>query len=147
VTVPGVCVVDASVGVKRLRQKEALWREARAVIDRGSAGVGARLVPGLFDLECAHAVVKLHRRAELSEEESLEAVRLLYELPLVRVPSRPLLPHAARLALDSGISAYDAVYVMLAVALGVPLVTADDRLVRAMAGAPVEMVRLADIEA
>jgi predicted nucleic acid-binding protein len=62
------------------------------------------------------------------------------------MPSRPLLSHAARFAVESGISAYDAVYVVLAVALGTPLVTADERLVRALDGAPVEMVRLADIE-
>lgn len=145
-TVPDACVVDASVGVKRLRQREALWKEARAVIDRGRAPVGSRLVPDLFDLECAHAVVKLQRRVQLSEEESLEAVRLLSELPLVRVPARPLLSEAARFALRSGTSVYDAVYVVLAVALDIPLVTADERLVRTLERAPVEVVRLADID-
>lgn len=143
----GACVVDASVGVKRLRLKEAHWRQARALVDSAGANTGMRFVPDLFDLECTHAVVKLHRRAELSRGESLEAVRLLHRLPLARVPSRPLLREAARLAVGSGISACDAVYVTLAVALDVPLVTADERLARSMEGLPVEVVRLADIDA
>jgi len=147
VTGCGSCVVDASVGVKRLRLKEAHWRQARALVDNAGVDGSMRFVPDLFDLECAHAVVKLHRRAELSRSESLEAVQLLHRLPLSRVPSRPLLREAARLAVGSGISAYDAVYVTLAVALDVPLITADERLARSMEGMPVEVVRLADIDA
>jgi len=146
VIAPVRCVIDASVGVKCLRRDEPLSTQARALVMRGRDVIGAGIVPGLFDLECAHAVVKLQRRTQVGRGEALQAIGLLHDLPVLRMPSRPLLPHAARFAVENGISAYDAVYVILAVTLGMPLVTADERLVRAMDGAPVEMVRLADIE-
>jgi predicted nucleic acid-binding protein len=53
---------------------------------------------------------------------------------------------ALGLALEYGISAFDAVYVALASEEGLPLVTADARLVRALAGSPHSALHLEDVE-
>lgn len=139
------CVVDASVGIKCLRSGENLTLQARALLDV-SHSAGRRTTPDLFDLECAGALVKAERRGEISSTQLGDALALLSRLFIFRAPVRPFAEQAAVLAARRRITVYDAVYVILAVALGMPLVTADERLVRAMNGAPVEMVRLADIE-
>jgi hypothetical protein len=56
--------------------------------------------------------------------------------PVAVFPSRLVLEGALEIALETGRSVYDSVYVALAVALECPLVTADERLVNALAGGP-----------
>lgn len=140
------CVIDASVGVKCLRGSEELSDRALALLAREMRGRPERITPGLFDIECSHAVAQSHRRGSLSTADALEALQLLHDLPIVRLSTRPLVFHAGRLALEHRIGAYDAVYVALAVLFDVPLVSADERLVRAMAGTPCQVVSLADVE-
>ena len=72
-------------------------------------------------------------------------VRVL-QLPVERVSSPAAALYALELALDYGISGYDAVYVALAAEEGLPLVTADARLMRALDGSPHQVVLLDDIE-
>jgi predicted nucleic acid-binding protein len=52
---------------------------------------------------------------------------------------------ALRIAADCGISAYDAMYVALSRIAGLPLVTADDRLVRMLSGSGYDLVPLETI--
>jgi predicted nucleic acid-binding protein len=53
---------------------------------------------------------------------------------------------ALRIAADCGISAYDAVYVALSSAEGLPLMTADVRLVRALVGTGYEALSLEGVK-
>jgi predicted nucleic acid-binding protein len=53
---------------------------------------------------------------------------------------------ALQVALDHGISAYDAMYVALSLSTGLPLVTADDRLVRMLSGSGCDLISLETIE-
>ena len=50
------------------------------------------------------------------------------------VPTQELVEEALQIALDQGITAYDASYVALAGKLTLPLVTADEPLTRRLAG-------------
>jgi predicted nucleic acid-binding protein len=68
------------------------------------------------------------------------------QLPVERLLSPSSVFDALRLALEYGISAYDAVYVALAAEERLPLVTADARLVRALAGSPHACLHLDDVE-
>jgi predicted nucleic acid-binding protein len=139
-------VVDASVGVKCLRSGEELSDQARALLST-PGGIGRRVAPDLFDLECSSALLKAQRRGHISSAELAEALALLEGLPLARWPVRPLVSHAATLAARAHFTVYDAVYVVLAIALAVPLVTADERLVRALHGLPeVCALTLADLD-
>lgn len=103
-----------------------------------AAGVRSRLLsdptplsaPHLLDAEVGHVLRRELRRNLLAEREAHAALTALASMPLVRVAHRPLLPRAWELR--DNLSFYDALYVALAEALDVPLITLDARL----AGAP-----------
>ena len=85
--------------------------------------------PHLIDVEVAHALRRLARKAALTASQA-ELVRAdAPALAIRRYPHVGLLDRAWELR--ENLTAYDAVYVALSEALGVPLVTLDARLARA----------------
>ena len=123
------------------------WRaQAEHIMD--SLAVGSRRVvaPWLFDLECASGLVKAVRRRRLDEARALDYLLDLLDLPIERLEASGAEVEALLLALEYGISTYDAVYVALANEEGLALVTADARLVRALAGSPHVVLHLDDVE-
>ena len=58
----------------------------------------------------------------------------MHEQELPTVPSEPLIDLALRIALQHGRTAYDSLYVALAVTLKSDLVTADEKLVNSLSG-------------
>jgi predicted nucleic acid-binding protein len=87
-------------------------------------------VPALCDVEVASALRRLWMSKDLSERRRNEALSDYADLPLSRHGHLSLLPRV--LELGANFSAYDGVYVALAEALGAVLVTADERLRRAV---------------
>ena len=85
--------------------------------------------PHLLDVELLHALRRLVRTGSLSGERAADARADFAELTVVRYGQEPLADRAWELR-DS-LTAYDATFVALAEALGVPLVTCDARLARA----------------
>lgn len=113
--------------------------DASALIDALVFGAGATELddaaalhaPTLLDYEFASAARRLAR-------ESPEAARLVDgamasypDLQIERHPAGPLMPRMW--SFRDNLSMYDASYVALAQALGIPLVTTDRRLARAAA--------------
>jgi predicted nucleic acid-binding protein len=96
-------------------------------------------VPGLFFIECANVLWKCVRRLGLAEEDARVYVEQLGQLALPSRPTAELAPEALEVALEYDITAYDAAYVALSARLGAPLITADERLARALAGAPFDV--------
>lgn len=99
----------------------------------------AALVPSLWVLETANALLTAQRRGRITEAQASRASALLDALPIeVEVGSAP---RAALLATGAvhGLSAYDSAYLLLAERRGVPLATLDKALARAAkkAGVPV----------
>jgi predicted nucleic acid-binding protein len=122
-------VVDASVAIK--------W-----VIDEPGSSAAAALLsagplraPDLLLVECANVLWKKVRRGELSADEAGLAIRVLRQADIELLPSRPLADRALQLALELDHSAYDCLYLALALESGQPFVTADDRFVRRIAEA------------
>ena len=114
---------------------------------RGVVSTYARVVvPPLFDAECVSGLVKAVRRVRLSLDAAAERLLDLLSLPLERLPTASLSFDSFVLALRYGISAHDATYVALSDETGLPLVTADARLVRALAGSPHEVLLLDDVD-
>jgi predicted nucleic acid-binding protein len=119
-----VIVVDASV-------------VAPALLDDGRTGERYRarlasddlLAPELLDIEVVSVWRRLARAGRLEARRAQQALAHLTALPLVRAPHAPLVDRVWELR--DNLSAYDASYVALAEALGVALVTADERLSRA----------------
>jgi predicted nucleic acid-binding protein len=124
-------VVDSSVAVK--------WFVPEALSD-----VAARLLEPTYDLtapdllvpEFGNVLWKKLRRNQLLRDEALEIVAGLGEVPLTIVASAELVAPAIEIAAAYGRTVYEALYVALAVARDCVLVTADERLVAALAGGP-----------
>jgi len=134
-------VLDASVALAALLL-EPLHRQALSVIERATADGSRCLCPDSLDVECAAGITRAVRRGRIRRESGEQAWLQLVALPLERHPCRVLGMDALRIAADCGISAYDAMYVALSSAEGLPLMTADARLVRALAGTQYEALSL-----
>lgn len=133
------CVVDASVGCK-LFVVESLSDRADALFDQLARDPPARLyVPDLFFVECGSILWKYVQRHSYSAEDAHHDVLDLVRLPLRAVPVRELIGDAMALSLAYGITAYDAVYVALSRQLSLPLVTADQVLLRRLVGSPFDL--------
>jgi predicted nucleic acid-binding protein len=119
-------VVDASAFVRGLTTAgtAADW------VDRILDGEVRAIAPDIVYPELANATVTAARFGS-------GAATLLDDflgLPLETEPSFAFVRPAAEIALELGLSAYDALYVALAEALDAPLVTADRRLAAAYPG-------------
>jgi predicted nucleic acid-binding protein len=129
------CVVDASVGIK-LFVVEPLSDRADALFARLTATPPARLyVPDLFFIECTNILWKYVWRFGYSSEAAQQDVFDLTRLPFQVASMVDLAEAALALAIAQQVTAYDAAYVALAQRLSLPLVTADEALVRHLAGA------------
>ncbi len=98
------------------------------LVERVSAD-GDLHAPHLIDVELLNALRGLVRARALGEDRARNARADFAELPLTRYPHEPLADRAW--ALRDSLTAYDAVFVALAEALEVPLVTCDARLATA----------------
>lgn len=121
-------VVDASVLLRGLLDEGA---RAREIVDGVRSGSVHGHAPDLIGAETTHALVRLARAGRLEERWALRLADEVDTLPLQRHPTTGRAGPALHLALEAGLSGYDAHYALLAEALDVPLVTAD----RALAGA------------
>jgi len=136
ITPPVACVVDASVGIK-LVIVESLSGEAHALFAHLARDPAARFyVPDLFDLECANILWKQIQRFGYPLADAQVNLATLMALALQRLSVTTLVADALAIAAQHAISAYDACYVAASHRLGVPLITADSKLVAKMAGTP-----------
>jgi predicted nucleic acid-binding protein len=88
------------------------------------------LVPPLWLLELANGLVVAERRGRITRAESTRFLGLVSELP-IRIDQTSTLNLASsvmELAREYELSAYDAAYLELALRLGQPLATLDERL-------------------
>jgi len=139
-------VLDASVGIK-LFVEEDDSNKVDTLFQRFADEPGARLrVPTLFLTECMNILWKLARRGDRSAEDVQADVRDLISLALDRADTVPLLPEILQLATERDISVYDATYVVTARSLGIPLLTADERLSRKLGGCDAEIVLLEGLQ-
>lgn len=92
--------------------------------------------PHLVDVEVTQGLRRLVRAGEVSAARAAEAIADLQALDLHRHPHVDLLPRAWKLR--DNLTAYDAVYVVLAEALDAPIVTCDTPL----AGTPGHRARI-----
>jgi predicted nucleic acid-binding protein len=107
-----------------------------ALLDSGEAGrwaaqrlAGAALfAPALMPFECSNIIRRHELSALVSADQAVQAHADLVDLPIDLWPYEVL---AARIwQLRPNLTSYDAAYVALAEALGLPLVTLDQRIQR-----------------
>jgi len=124
-------VLDASVVIKWF-VPEIHSDRAKRLLETANQYVA----PDLLFAEVGNTIWKKVRRGELKAED---ARRLAEEIPgiaLETIPTRGLLADAEALAIATGLTVYDALYVTLAIRMDISLITADERLGRALVGYP-----------
>src|SRR5437899_575882 len=132
----GEFVLDCSVTMAWYFKDEA---NAYAKAVRRSLSKVHAVVPGLWPLEVANILVLGERRQRSTEAEASQWLRYLQMLP-IRVDDETAarawsdILHIAR---SYDLSAYDASYVELAIRLGLPLASLDDKLKATAASAGV----------
>ncbi len=99
-----------------------------------------------LDVECANVLATVVRRGTADASYAQQSLEVIAALPLVRWRTTALLREALEIACAHGISVYDACYVALADALGVPLLTADQKLVRKLRVTRHAVVHLGEFE-
>ena len=123
-------VVDASVALAWCFPDEASdYADGVLVALKGQAMV----VPAVWGLEIANAMLAGERRKRLKQPEILRFVALLEGLSIVQDGQRASesVSNVLPLARDYGLSAYDAAYLELSIRHGVPLATLDAKLRKA----------------
>lgn len=118
-------VVDASTLVEVLLRSE----DGQAIEERLFEDGETLHAPHLLDIEVAHAIRRYTIKGGIDSERGRVALEVLAALPMDRYPHGFLLRRIWDLR--NNLTAYDAVYVALAEALEVPLVTRDRRLAAA----------------
>ena len=92
--------------------------------------------PDLLFPEVGNAIWKKVRRGELTAEEGRRLAVDISGIAVQTVSTRGLMIDAHALAVTTGVTVYDAMYLALAVRLKTEMITADDRLSRTVAAHP-----------
>lgn len=134
-------VVDASVVIK-LFVNEDFSTEAR----RFFKTPGLRLyAPDFLYVECTNILWKYIRRFNVPLQTAQHSLYKLQRLRFHPVSAPLFLESAIELAARYGLSAYDATYASLAQSFSIPLVTADEKLIRKLKGSDVESLWIGDL--
>ena len=105
--------------------------DARALARTALHGRAEVRVPDLVYAEVVHALARYVRAGRLPATRADATLGYVRRLPLVSVRCEALALDALSLAVDRGVSGYDAMYLALAEATDAVLVTADRRLAAA----------------
>lgn len=126
------CVIDAGVGIKLFLVEPDSTLAERLFIELADNPSARFYVPDLFFVECANILWKYVHRFQYPVDDARSDLRDLRGLALDVISTADILPQAFDIAARHAITAYDACYVALANTLGVPLITADLKLVNKM---------------
>ena len=123
-------VMDASVAVK-VFVPESHSAEARELLARFTQEDDSEIVvPDLFFIECANVFWKWVQRSGYPSGQVQEHLHDLGSLGFTVLPTQFLADDALGIALKHKVTAYDACYIAAAAKLGLPLITADEKLVK-----------------
>lgn len=127
-----VLVVDASV-VAKIYFPEAGSEAAEAALQGSRSELVA---PDLLWAEIGSIAWKRARRGEISESLALRVIEAAAELPVRSVPIHPLAARATEIALQTGCSVYDSLYLAVAIGERGVVLSADGRFVNAVRSGP-----------
>ena len=125
-------VIDASVLIK-FYVPETLSDRAERLLASVEKKDIVLLAPDLIYPEAGNILWKKQRLKELTRSEVEEIIDAVLSLPLKIEAPRSLLPLAVDIAIAYGITVYDAFYLSLAKVYETTMITADRRLVEALA--------------
>jgi predicted nucleic acid-binding protein len=128
-------VIDASVAAKWFLPAagETLTDEALQLLRRYTNGEIRLIVPDLFWAEFANILWKAVRQGRWTKGAADAAIAAMKDRNLPTAPTLTLLEEAFTIATTFDRTVYDSLYVALAISSKAQLVTADERLARALA--------------
>lgn len=119
-----VLVIDASALIKAFVEEPGS-AEARRIL----AGPSVLVAPGHAMGECAEVLARKVGKAQLSRDQAMDAIAAIRgSIGFIVIDD--LIEASMEIALETGVSVYDALYVATARKLNCQLVTADARLFR-----------------
>lgn len=121
-------VVDASIAVKWFIP-EADSQQAEALL----SDKFRLLAPDLLWTEVGNVLKTIAKRGAITPEEAQQMVRDASAMPVEIMESLPLLPETLRIATSADRSVYDSLYIALAAREKCGVVTADQKLINALA--------------
>ena len=132
-------VVDFQMMSRNVRGFMSLFHSEKPVVCKVhgfcvAGGTDMALCSDLIVAEVASALATGARSGAYSAEQARASFELYSAYPIRLHRSGLLALEAIELSVTSGLSVYDSLYAVLAGALGVPLVTADQRLAAAVPG-------------
>lgn len=140
-------VPDANVVAKWFLGDEDLVAQAIAVRDALRDGGLEGIAPDHLLYEVGQTLVKAIRRDRLASERIVPALEALTDFGLELVRFDGLRDTSVSLALELGVSLYDAAYVAVSEGRAATFVTADRRLYETASAAGYDVVWLGDIPA
>lgn len=128
-------VLDASVAVKWClpAESDTFVPQAEQLLAAYRRRDTQLLVPDLFWPELGNALWKAVRKGTVDQERAERGLESVGALDIPTVSSSHLVAHAMRLAIIYGRTVYDSLYVALALESQTQLITADERVVNALA--------------
>jgi predicted nucleic acid-binding protein len=128
-------VIDASVAAKWClpAASEPLLHEANELLSRQVHGEVQFVVPDLFWAEIGNVLWKAVRVGRTRRDSAEMSLDLLKRQRLPTFSSEGLVEQALAIAITCERSAYDSIYVALALETGAQLITADEKLANALA--------------
>jgi predicted nucleic acid-binding protein len=121
-------VVDASVSAKWVVEEQHSDKAALLL------AYDARHAPDHWQAEAVNVLWSKVLSGDLTAVDAEERMTLLLRAPVVGTPIRELIPRAFAISVANMVTIYDALYIALAEKRNIPLVTADERLIRRMSG-------------
>ena len=132
-----VFVIDASVVIK--------WFVPEIHSDAARRLLSATheyFSPDLLFPEVGNTIWKKVRRGELTAAQGQQLAADIQSIAVETVPTRGLVIDAHALAITTGLTVYDSMYLALAVRLNTELITADDRLGRTVTAHPMTAAQI-----
>ncbi len=123
-------VVDASVVAKWVVEED---HSAKALL---LLQYDARYAPDHWQAEAVNVLWSKVFTGDLMAADAQERMTVLLRAPVIGTPIADLMPRAFAISASCSMTIYDSLYVALAEKRDIPLVTADGRLIRRLAGDP-----------
>lgn len=137
------CVLDVSVSTKQFIDAP-LSDKVNRLFDLLSLPSTEFFIPDLFYIESTNTLWKYVRAGLYTAAEVRADLVALKALPLQVVSTYILMEEAFDISFSQGISAYDAAYVTLSHRVQAPLLTLDNKLVKALADSPFQVIYFSD---
>lgn len=122
-------VIDCSMFMASLLDDESNPLAKRLSYDLAQGNQQA-VVPRLFFIECSNVVVSNIRRGRITKQQAERYLTLFSHTPLI-VEEQWDIKSVSALALEEGLSVYDAIYLHTALIRDIPLATLDKKLEKA----------------